>query len=257
MTLKEKVAEMMPERINATYEGGVKGCPIGYNFLNVTKIDCSDYCEDCEKCWNAEFVEQEKEEMTLDEMINRLQDNPCMCDGASDSNCNKCMQNNLQLVEYLKELDYLRKENKKTKELVICIGERLEHLLESDYIALFDEKNKDGTYKYDITEAGLPIEGLNTSYSTVQKLNKPVATSETAVDHPAHYQGKHKCIEVMRALFGDGAVMNFCKLNSYKYRFRSYKKNGDEDIKKAEWYEDYLIKMQEEQEEKRKSDGAW
>lgn len=241
MTLKEKVAEMMPERINAIYSGGVKGCPTGYNFLNVTEIDCSDYCEDCKKCWNAEFVEEEKEEMTLDEMINRLQDNPCMCDGASDSNCNKCMQNNLQLVEYLKELDYLRKENKKTKELVICIGERLEHLLESDYIALFDEKNKDGTYKYDITEAGLPIEGLNTSYSTVQKLNKPVATSETAVDHPTHYQGKHECIDIMRAIFGDEMVKGFCMCNAYKYRFRSDKKNGAEDIKKAEWYEDYLI----------------
>lgn len=254
MTLKEKVAEIMPESIDDKNEGGVLGCPTAYDFLNVTEIFC---CDDCEKCWNAEFVEEEKAKMTIDGMINRLQDNLCMCDGASDSNCNKCMQNNLQLVEYLKELDYLRKENKKTKELVICIGERLEHLLESDYIALFDEKNKDGTYKYDITEAGLPIEGLNTSYSTVQKLNKPVATSETAVDHPAHYQGKHECIEVMRVLFGDRAVMDFCKLNSYKYRFRADKKNGAEDIKKAEWYEDYLIKMQEEQEEKRKSDGAW
>ena len=41
--------------------------------------------------------------------------------------------------------------------------------------------------------------------------------------------------------FGDRAVMDFCKLNSYKYRFRADKKNGAEDIKKAEWYEDYLI----------------
>lgn len=204
MTLKEKLAEMMPERINAIYSGGVKGCPTDYNFLNVTEIDCSDYCDDCKKCWNTEFVEEEKEEMTLDEMINRLQDNPCMCDGASDFNCEKCIQNNLQLIDYLEELRELKRQQNETK-------------------ANVEIKEENGN----------------------------------AVDHPAHYQGKHECIEVMRVLFGDRAVMDFCKLNSYKYRFRADKKNGDEDIKKAEWYEDYLIKMQEEQEEKRKSDGAW
>lgn len=115
MTLKEKLAEMMPERINAIYSGGVKGCPTDYNFLNVTEIDCSDYCDDCKKCWNTEFVEEEKEEMTLDEMINRLQDNPCMCDGASDSNCEKCIQNNLQLIDYLEELRELKRQQNETK----------------------------------------------------------------------------------------------------------------------------------------------
>lgn len=64
------------------------------------------------------------------------------------------------------------------------------------------------------------------------------------VDHPDHYSGKHECIEVMRAMFGDDAVMAFCRCNSFKYRFRSSRKNGDEDVKKAEWYEDYLIKME-------------
>lgn len=204
MTLKEKLAEMMPERINAIYSGGVKGCPTDYNFLNVTEIDCSDYCDDCKKCWNTEFVEEEKEEMTLDEMINRLQDNPCMCDGASDSNCEKCIQNNLQLIDYLEELRELKRQQNETK-------------------ANVEIKEENGN----------------------------------AVDHPAHYQGKHECIEVMRAIFGDEMVKGFCMCNAYKYRFRADKKNGAEDIKKAEWYEDYLIKMQEEQEEKRKSDGAW
>lgn len=71
--------------------------------------------------------------------------------------------------------------------------------------------------------------------------------SGEAVQHPDHYQGKHECIEVMRAMFGDAAVMNFCKCNSFKYRFRSSAKNGEEDIEKAEWYEDYLINMQNPQ----------
>lgn len=63
------------------------------------------------------------------------------------------------------------------------------------------------------------------------------------VNHPAHYQGKNECIDVMIALFGVEAVKGFCKCNAYKYRFRSDKKNGKEDIAKAEWYETKLIEL--------------
>ena len=67
---------------------------------------------------------------------------------------------------------------------------------------------------------------------------------EQKVNHPPHYMGKHECIELMRAMFGDDAVIGFCKCNSFKYRFRAGKKDGQkaaEDIAKAEWYEDYLM----------------
>jgi hypothetical protein len=66
------------------------------------------------------------------------------------------------------------------------------------------------------------------------------------IDHPEHYSGEHECIEVMRALFGYEAVKDFCRCNSFKYRFRAGRKEGEtkqEDIKKAEWYEDYLINL--------------
>lgn len=196
MTLKEKLAEIMPEAISRIYVCGVTGCPTMYDFLNATNLCTHRSDADkslCEKCWNREFVEEEKEEMTLDEMINRLQDNPCMCDGASDSNCEKCIQNNLQLIDYLEELRELKRQQNETK-------------------------------------ANVEIKEENSN----------------AVDHPTHYQGKHECIEVMRAIFGDEMVKGFCMCNAYKYRFRADKKNGAEDIKKAEWYEDYLIKMQKE-----------
>lgn len=78
-------------------------------------------------------------------------------------------------------------------------------------------------------------------------ISKCIESPEEAVNHPKHYAGKHECIEVMRSMFGDAAVMNFCKCNSFKYRFRSSAKNGEEDIEKAEWYEDYLINMQNPQ----------
>lgn len=72
----------------------------------------------------------------------------------------------------------------------------------------------------------------------------------SAVDHPKHYQneGGRECIEEMRLIFGDEAVRHFCMLNAYKYRFRSTMKNGAEDLKKANWYIDYLAKMECEDE---------
>lgn len=63
------------------------------------------------------------------------------------------------------------------------------------------------------------------------------------VNHPEHYQGKHECIDIMLAMFGQKAVKGFCMCNAYKYRFRADKKNGKEDIAKAEWYENKLIEL--------------
>lgn len=54
-------------------------------------------------------------------------------------------------------------------------------------------------------------------------------------------------------MFGDEAVKGFCKCNAYKYRFRAGKKatsSADEDIAKAEFYEDYLMKMENSENDK-------
>lgn len=63
------------------------------------------------------------------------------------------------------------------------------------------------------------------------------------VNHPEHYKtGKFECIEVMKEIFGEEKVKDFCKLNAFKYLWRSDRKNGDEDLKKAKWYLDtYLL----------------
>jgi hypothetical protein len=73
------------------------------------------------------------------------------------------------------------------------------------------------------------------------KYESDEAQTDDPVDHPAHYQGKNECIDVMVAMFGLEAVKHFCMCNAYKYRYRSANKNGDEDIGKAEWYETWLI----------------
>ena len=62
------------------------------------------------------------------------------------------------------------------------------------------------------------------------------------VNHPDHYKtGNYECIEVMKEIFGECAVKLFCQMNAFKYLWRSDRKNGNEDIRKAKWYlETYL-----------------
>lgn len=68
MTLKEKVAEMEPEKVRQGFRGGVDGCPCDYDFLNIRKTEFCPFAEGniemtCETCWNREFVTVEEEEM--------------------------------------------------------------------------------------------------------------------------------------------------------------------------------------------------
>ena len=66
------------------------------------------------------------------------------------------------------------------------------------------------------------------------------------VNSPAHYnQGKYECIEVMVETFGIEATKNFCLLNVFKYVWRAGAKNGLEDLKKARFYLDYYISLEE------------
>jgi len=51
----------------------------------------------------------------------------------------------------------------------------------------------------------------------------------------------------MIALFGVDAVRHFCMCNVYKYRFRASRKNGPEDIEKAEWYMEKLMELNQEE----------
>lgn len=58
------------------------------------------------------------------------------------------------------------------------------------------------------------------------------------VNHPSHYcqEGSMECIDEMLAVFGVEAVAYFCLLNVWKYRKRAVHKNGEEDLKKSDWY---------------------
>ena len=68
------------------------------------------------------------------------------------------------------------------------------------------------------------------------------------VNHPGHYEtGKFECIEVMQEALGIDAVKDFCICNAFKYLYRHKRKNGLEDIKKAQWYIDKFLELSKEE----------
>lgn len=73
---------------------------------------------------------------------------------------------------------------------------------------------------------------------------------EEKVNHPDHYkQGEYECIDVMVDVFGLIATEDFCLLNAFKYLWRSDHKGKLDDIKKADWYLQKIIELEEGNEE--------
>lgn len=61
------------------------------------------------------------------------------------------------------------------------------------------------------------------------------------VDHPSHYnrEGAIECIDEMELIFGKEETAIWCKLNTWKYRYRAGEKPGEEalkDLQKSDWY---------------------
>lgn len=64
-------------------------------------------------------------------------------------------------------------------------------------------------------------------------------TKPDNVEHPSRYTGGSiECIE---------AVKTFCICNSFKYLWRHDRKNGVEDVKKAVWYLNKFIELEEKE----------
>ena len=68
------------------------------------------------------------------------------------------------------------------------------------------------------------------------------------VNHPSHYtQGGIECIDALKAAtISKTGIEAVCTANAIKYLWRYEEKNGIEDVKKARWYIDRLIRELEE-----------
>lgn len=63
-----------------------------------------------------------------------------------------------------------------------------------------------------------------------------------AVNNPEHYnKGNIECIDSIQAMLSKEEFIGYLRGNSHKYRWRFRYKNGIEDLKKAEWYENKLL----------------
>ena len=67
------------------------------------------------------------------------------------------------------------------------------------------------------------------------------------VNHPLHYtQGTFETIEIIKDILTPEEFKGYIKGNIIKYITRESHKNGNEDLKKAQWYLNYLIKTLDE-----------
>ena len=64
------------------------------------------------------------------------------------------------------------------------------------------------------------------------------------VNSPRHYnQGGIECIDSIQAMLNKEEFIGYLRGNSHKYRWRFRYKNGIEDLRKAEWYENKLLEI--------------
>jgi hypothetical protein len=59
--------------------------------------------------------------------------------------------------------------------------------------------------------------------------------------NPTHYKGTIECIDAIESTMSKEAFRGYLKGNVLKYMWRYEKKNGVEDLQKAEWYLKRLI----------------
>ena len=100
----------------------------------------------------------------------------------------------------------------------------------------------DGSYGYGAT---LIKDGTHYDvYSKVISSDYELVVEHDPVNNPQHYtNGNIECVDAMIAAYGKEVVMHFCQCNAFKYQWRFDKKNGVEDLKKAEWYNNKYIEL--------------
>ena len=77
---------------------------------------------------------------------------------------------------------------------------------------------------------------------------EPPVIQEDAVNHPSHYtDGGIECIEAIESALTNEEYRGYLKGNIQKYVWRERHKGGTESLKKARWYLDRLIQLDEAQ----------
>jgi len=97
------------------------------------------------------------------------------------------------------------------------------------------------------TEEPLLPPGCTTEMTFTVIEDSPAIKPDT-VNHPPHYtDGGIECIEAIEAALSNEEFRGYCKGNCLKYIWREKHKGGTESLKKAQWYLDRLIALDEAQ----------
>lgn len=135
-------------------------------------------------------------------------------------------------------------EEKRERLEEFCCGQDCDDCILSK-LPYCDEKNWDLFTDNEIDECyNLAFGDESEKITNFDTMTNPVQREE--INHPDRYAGgKYECIKVMVDVFGADAVKHFCILNAFKYVWRFKHKNGVEDIKKAIWYLNEYVKLDE------------
>lgn len=106
----------------------------------------------------------------------------------------------------------------------------------------YDRVYKDGEARLD----GSHID--TTPHVKLPKEATESSNKSDMVSHPRHYtQGGIECIDALKAAtVGKRGIEAVCVANVIKYLWRYEEKNGIEDVRKAKWYIERLLKELEE-----------
>ena len=79
----------------------------------------------------------------------------------------------------------------------------------------------------------------------LERIGKEAYGNLDMVNEPPHYnQAGIECIDAIQAALTPEEFRGYCKGNNLKYTWREQYKNKIEDLRKAAWYLDKLLKVQ-------------
>ena len=125
----------------------------------------------------------------------------------------------------------------------------------------YDKETREWTDAYACIFGDMSDDMLNKCYNWYKEIDQAACENDEdrccnkepnvdMVNHPVHYtQGGIECIDALKAAtVSKTGIEAVCTANAIKYLWRYEEKNGIEDVKKARWYIDRLIRELEEKE---------
>ena len=147
------------------------------------------------------------------------------------------------------------------EETLNCYCNSIDDCDNCELMKKYDRDTSEFTDQYSCIFHKMSDDMLNKCYNWYKELNPTACeNAETKccnkepdidmVNHPSHYtQGGIECIDALKAAtVSKTGIEAVCTANAIKYLWRYEEKNGIEDVKKARWYIDRLIKELEEKE---------